>query len=822
MLQKLDINSWLWSFPASNVQSSSRASGYTLVTINNTIYTYGGLSADVNGLPMTNALQNTLSMMDANTYQWTTGANGLGLADHTTCYMKICDCLITFGGTPTGNPTEVTDAINVYDLGKKVWNVQGIQMAAGASTPSARRLHTANCLDDYMVIYGGGTNQPADTDVWILNATAYPTMTWQKMTIANQSESPSLRMGHSSVLDETNKKIYMFGGWGVSATNDSNMYVLDVNKWSWTRVPVTGYPIDAIPSLNGTTSTNTNTNTQNTQLSSGAIAGIAVGSIAGALLLIAAAVIYMRRRKRRQGEESEKSNDTMMIGENLSESLHHNKENPFYYNSGGYYNTNDDDDDNNNEHGYYYAGNDNGRKRISKAWVGLHPSNTQQSLTTTRRSEIGDYSDRVVTGVLEALETNDGSVAARSGNSNRGSKILLVPNNHDTTIIGQVPNEIIAQKPNEFSIPAARHQHIHTTIQNEEIPDVPPSCSDVLKMNGGSSIAATSTQTWDTTKDTQQKRLVQHHLHQQQYPSSTLNMPIAETVTPPTTTTPNSSNIQAGFDIYNAVSPLDVLASLGQQQPQQQQGDDGQQQESQSNSRNASFTIVKSIRDSINPSDKYFQHLRPLISILPHRYKVDKSKIPIVGPSNSIVFAFKKDQQTVAIKSFGRREAWERECRTLVKLKSPCVVEILEVLTIQGDNSSSNNIQYVTVMERLDETLNAFIHKQSYSAQQSDRNCIARDILKCLSWCHSKGIAFCDLKPSNIMHQHGGRWKLIDFEASRTINEECVGVITPRYCSPEVARATTYGLEGANGVVATASVDLWSLGCVIYVSVLWK
>lgn len=66
------------------------------------------------------------------------------------------------------------------------------------------------------------------------------------------------------------------------------------------------------------------------------------------------------------------------------------------------------------------------------------------------------------------------------------------------------------------------------------------------------------------------------------------------------------------------------------------------------------------------------------------------------------------------------------------------------------------------------------------------------------------------------MHNTNRPWKLIDFEASRTIGEECVGVITPRYCPPEVARATTYGLEGANGVVATASVDLWALGCVLY------
>ncbi|KAG1240332.1 hypothetical protein G6F68_017766 [Rhizopus microsporus] len=94
---------------------------------------------------------------------------------------------------------------------------------------------------------------------------------------------------------------------------------------------------------------------------------------------------------------------------------------------------------------------------------------------------------------------------------------------------------------------------------------------------------------------------------------------------------------------------------------------------------------------------------------------------------------------------------------------------------------------------------------------------VACHLLRALAYCHNYRIAFCDLKPSNVMHVDG-TWKLIDYEASRTIEEECVGVMTPRYCAPEVARATTYGLEGASGVVATASVDLWSLGCLIYVS----
>jgi hypothetical protein len=84
-----------------------------MLTINNTIYTYGGLSVDVNGYANSVAVQNTLSLMDANNFQWHSGSNGLGLSDHTTCYLKACNCLVTFGGTSTGSPIDVTDVSSV-------------------------------------------------------------------------------------------------------------------------------------------------------------------------------------------------------------------------------------------------------------------------------------------------------------------------------------------------------------------------------------------------------------------------------------------------------------------------------------------------------------------------------------------------------------------------------------------------------------------------------------------------------------------------------------------------------------------------------------
>lgn len=82
-------------------------------TINNTIYTYGGLSVDANGFPQINAIQNTLSLIDTNSFSISPGSNGLGLTGHTTCYLKKCNCLVTFGGTQTGNPTDVT-AVSLF------------------------------------------------------------------------------------------------------------------------------------------------------------------------------------------------------------------------------------------------------------------------------------------------------------------------------------------------------------------------------------------------------------------------------------------------------------------------------------------------------------------------------------------------------------------------------------------------------------------------------------------------------------------------------------------------------------------------------------
>ncbi|KAI8350824.1 hypothetical protein B0O80DRAFT_127491 [Mortierella sp. GBAus27b] len=246
-----------------------------------------------------------------------------------------------------------------------------------------------------------------------------------------------------------------------------------------------------------------------------------------------------------------------------------------------------------------------------------------------------------------------------------------------------------------------------------------------------------------------------------------------------------------------------------------------------------------------------------LVQNLPARYKLLKSPCPIHGETNDILFAIDSDtQQPIVIKSFARKEAWERECRMLRRLRGPYIVELKHVATLvlsETDDRSRPAKIRLTILERLDETLaqmlkNARKAKKVALREQARSNevmdltgvglyqsgtaldggyikDIVKGVLRCLSWCHSKRIVYCDLKPSNVMHNRDDprqQWKLIDMESSRAASEECIGIGTVRYCPPEVARGTTVDKQASDGVTANFSIDLWAFGCLIYVRNHWN
>ncbi|XP_056856817.1 serine/threonine-protein kinase RUNKEL-like [Raphanus sativus] len=89
---------------------------------------------------------------------------------------------------------------------------------------------------------------------------------------------------------------------------------------------------------------------------------------------------------------------------------------------------------------------------------------------------------------------------------------------------------------------------------------------------------------------------------------------------------------------------------------------------------------------------------------------------------------------------------------------------------------------------------------------------LAYDLVTALLFLHSKGITYCDLKPSNILLDENGHIKLCDFGLARKLDDISKSPSTgkrgtPYYMAPE--------LYEDGGVHSFAS-DLWALGCVLY------
>lgn len=637
------------------------------------------------------------------------------------------------------------------------------------------------------------------------------------------------------MLDDSTGKIYIFGGWGVSATGDSNMYLLDTNAWSWQRISTAGMN-------NNNNSNATDSNLSSSSSNTSTIVGAVVGSVAGAAI-IAGLLLFCLWRRRRQQRKHQQERDT---------ESEKSDDNPFYW-------VNGDRVQNSRE---MLDGGGGNRKRVSKAMTG---SFSFRDSATYRRSEIGD-TDRVMTGVLTELTSpvdtsSEQSFSNGPRDSAHTSKALLIPSSELRS--AQVPNEILSQKPNEFSMPASRmaaqvkgavpvNHYVPQSSASVSGTDAPLSSSmEVLRSirtNNGSSmlnhagsggittrdgvpvthathvgnsdddnttyndsnsyrspagpiqyippasnqfsIATTATESANTNDGHRTNSAAVPLVHHQ-YPSSNISsVPIARPITPVTEENRSMPQRLSEFNqqqgsIYDSVSPLEMLAALSRfngtdssttatnNEPDSATGKQG-------SSATATTSSVPSDSNDTTPDETEnpissiglskdqqarFAALEPFINMLPKRYQIILSDPPIIGPMNSVLFVQSEGTQAV-IKSFGRREAWERECRTLIKLKSSHVVDLLEVLTIQdesrtplprrkdagssGDSTDfdydiapdDDQIKYATVMGRLSETLGSAIRKARSQPQSWTRRDIidsVEGVINCLAWCHSKG-----------------------------------------------------------------------------------
>ncbi|KAF9357419.1 F-box only protein 42 [Mortierella sp. AD094] len=864
-LLMLDTYFWVWSIPNSPnaVVAPPLRLGAAVGTSDSLVFVHGGAAVGANGYATTGVL-NDLTKLDESTFQWTSIANGPSLMYHTMCRLTGLNMMAIFGGSD--QTTSAYNTVNTFDLTLEVWRLAvPVNPGVGGTVPSARKGHTAVCLNNTMIVYGGGPDGPLDDDVWVLDASKTQWV-WNRIT-TNKQMGPGPRTGHSALLNGTNMLVW--GGYGAPMPNDTNIYILDTVAWQWSSSKESASP--AIPvSIPSPPGGGGGTGSKKNNLP------LTIGVICGSLALIAAFIGFLLLRRRSAKRDQGTSKDSQTSASFLSDVEQHGgkdiilEEKP---SSGDRESTSSTGKRSQNT---AMRRSPQGYPMQSMAAFAEQGSSQAESSRSSGRNQ----NPQALPSKDKEPTTTSGSVGARVGSiaSDPYYPTYLAEDDEEDADRWTFASSLsFDQRDNNHSLPTLRYipTRVHGTTGTQR------TLSHSTGSIGGSS---------------SQRIPIMVHPHG----GSRRSRATRRDASGMSVRTGNGSSIGPGSataastellnrdgatsprdaTIFNSVSPLDRVTLLcsgmdvgrsneddallmnyrnsGSAQLLQQNANTRDQQQAgtvgetrQTDLRRKDTTSTSTTKSSTTYTTLDNPALVTLVQNLPARYKLSKSPSPIHGETNDILFAIDSDtQQPIVIKSFARKEAWERECRILKRLRGPYIVELKHVATLvlsETDDPNKPAKVRLTILERLDETLaqmlkNARKAKKVALREQAQPNetldlagaglyrsgpaldegyirDIAKGILRCLTWCHSKKIVYCDLKPSNVMHNRDDprqKWKLIDLESSRVASEECIGIGTVRYCPPEVAKGTTVEKQASSGVTANYSIDLWAFGCLIY------
>jgi serine/threonine protein kinase len=163
--------------------------------------------------------------------------------------------------------------------------------------------------------------------------------------------------------------------------------------------------------------------------------------------------------------------------------------------------------------------------------------------------------------------------------------------------------------------------------------------------------------------------------------------------------------------------------------------------------------------------------------------------------------AVKRMSDSLAEQGTAWREAFVREARVVASLSHPAIVEIYEILEVDGRlHLVFEFVEGETLAERL---------ARLGPLEPSEASRLLGPVCEALEFAHARGLVHRDLKPHNIMVAARGEVKLMDFGLARALSGDATRTQTvrgtPAYMAPECWQ----------GVVRRES-DVYALGVCLH------
>lgn len=152
---------------------------------------------------------------------------------------------------------------------------------------------------------------------------------------------------------------------------------------------------------------------------------------------------------------------------------------------------------------------------------------------------------------------------------------------------------------------------------------------------------------------------------------------------------------------------------------------------------------------------------------------------------------------------------FQREAQNAAKLNHPTIVQVFDT----GEADTDEGPLPFIVMEYVDgETLRDILRANGPIAPRQAMAWMA-DVAAAMDFSHRAGIVHRDMKPANVMIDHTGAVKVMDFgiaramdDTSATMTQTSAVMGTAQYLSPEQAR----------GIKVDPRSDIYSMGCVLF------